>query len=79
MYPSHIQTPNPVTIVDANKCLLTGAYDDFLLRGSDRAWQEQRLMLTANHQTDHRVTSGGVRGRTEGFEGVCNLIGRTTI
>jgi hypothetical protein len=23
--PSHIQTPNPDTIVDANKCLLTGA------------------------------------------------------
>ena len=23
--PSHIQSPNPDTIVDANKCLLTGA------------------------------------------------------
>jgi hypothetical protein len=49
------------------------------MRGSAIAWQEQRLMLTVNHQTDHGIPSAGVRGRTEGAEGVCNLIGRTTI
>ena len=36
-------------------------------------------MLTANHRTEHRDPSGGVRGRTERAEGVCNPIGRTTI
>jgi len=36
-------------------------------------------MLTANNHTVHRDPSGGVRGRTEGAEGVCNRIGRTTI
>jgi hypothetical protein len=30
-------------------------------------------MLAANYQT------GGVRGRIEGAEGVCNTIGKTTI
>jgi hypothetical protein len=33
----------------------------------------------ANHWTEHRVPNGGVRERTEGAEGVCNPIGRTTI
>jgi hypothetical protein len=32
--PSYIQSPNPDTIVDANKCLLTGACYRCLLRGS---------------------------------------------
>jgi hypothetical protein len=36
-------------------------------------------MLATNHWTDHRVLNGGVRERTEGAEGVCNPIGRTTI
>jgi len=36
-------------------------------------------MLTANHWTENRVPNGGVRERTEGDEGVCNPIGRTTI
>lgn len=31
------------------------------------------------HQTEHGVPSQGVRGRTEGAEGVCIPIGRTTI
>jgi hypothetical protein len=34
-------------------------------------------MLTANHRTEHEDHNGGVRGRTEGAEGVCNPIGRT--
>jgi hypothetical protein len=36
-------------------------------------------MLTDNHWTEHRVHNGGVRERTEGAEGGCNPIGRTTI
>jgi len=35
-------------------------------------------MLTANHQTEHRDPSGGVRERTGGAEGVCNHIERKT-
>jgi hypothetical protein len=77
--PSHIQTQNPDTIVDAKNCLMTEAWYSCLLRGSFRAWQIQRRMLAANHWTEHGVPNGGVRGRTEGAEGVCNPIGRTTI
>jgi hypothetical protein len=36
-------------------------------------------MFAANHGTEHRDPNGGIRGRTEGVEGVCNPIGRTTI
>jgi len=36
-------------------------------------------LLAANHQTEHKDPNGGLRERTEGVEGVCNLIGRTTI
>jgi hypothetical protein len=50
-----------------------------LLRGSVRALQIQRWMLTANHWTEHGVPNRGVRERTEGVEGVCNPIGRTTV
>jgi hypothetical protein len=77
--PSHIQSPNPDTIVEANKCLLTRAYYSCLLRGSDRAWQIQWQMLTANHWTEHRDPNGAVRERTEEAEGVCHPIERTKI
>jgi hypothetical protein len=36
-------------------------------------------MLVANHWIEHGIPKGGVRERTEGAKGVCNLIGRTTI
>jgi hypothetical protein len=36
-------------------------------------------MLVANHLTEHRDPNGGGRGRTEGVEGFCKPIGRTTI
>ena len=39
----------------------------------------QRRMLAANHCTEHRVPNRGVREGTEGVEGICNPIGRTTI
>ena len=34
-------------------------------------------MITANHQTEFRDPSRGVRERTKGVEGVCNPIRRT--
>jgi hypothetical protein len=42
---SHIQFPNPDTIVDAKKCLQKGAWCDCLLRGPTRVLQIQRQML----------------------------------
>jgi hypothetical protein len=36
-------------------------------------------MLAANHWTEHVVSNGGVRERTELAEGVCTPIGRTAI
>jgi hypothetical protein len=36
-------------------------------------------MLTANHWIEHRDSSGGVRERNEGAEGVCKPIERITI
>jgi hypothetical protein len=36
-------------------------------------------MYTVKHWTEHGDPKGEVRARTEGAEGVYNLIGRTTI
>jgi hypothetical protein len=36
-------------------------------------------MLAANHQTEKGNPNGGVRGRTERADRVCNPIGRTII
>jgi hypothetical protein len=36
-------------------------------------------MLKVNQQTEHGDSNGEIKGRTAGSEGVCNLIGRTTI
>jgi hypothetical protein len=36
-------------------------------------------MLAPGHLTEHGDPNGGVRGKTEGAEGVFNVIGRTTI
>jgi hypothetical protein len=64
--PSHIHLPNRDTIVDANKCLLTGVWYSCLLRGSGCAWQIQMWMLTAIHWTEPRVPNGEARERTQG-------------
>jgi hypothetical protein len=77
--PSHLQSPNPDTAVDANKCLLTGAWYSYLLRCSASASQILRWMLPANHWTEHRVPNEGARERTQGAEGVRSPIGGTTI
>jgi len=76
--PIYIKLQNPDNIADAKKYFLTGAWYSCLLRGSARAWQIQRWMLTANHWIENRVTIGGVRERIEGAEGVWIPI-RTTI
>ena len=47
--PSHIQSPNPDTVVDANNCLLTGALYSSLLTGSARTLQIHKWILTAMH------------------------------
>ena len=77
--PSHKQPPNPDTIMDANKCLLTGAWYSCVLKGSASVWQIQRWMLSGVHWTEHRVPNEGAREWTLGAEGFCRPIGRTTI
>ena len=69
----------PIPFVDANKGLLTGAWCSCLLRGSASAWQIQKLMLTANQWSEHRVPNGGARKRIQGTEEVGSLIGRTIL
>jgi hypothetical protein len=43
-----------------------------------KALQTQRQMLAASHWPERGVSNRGVREGTEGAEGVCNPIGRTT-
>jgi len=74
-----MQPPNPLTIVDAKKCLLTGARYGYLLRGAPRTLLIQLSMLTSNHCTEQGDLNEGIRERTEGIEGICNPTGRTTI
>jgi hypothetical protein len=50
-----------------------------LLRGSASAWQIQNWMLTVIHWMEHRVPNEGARESTQGAEGVCSPIGRTTV
>jgi hypothetical protein len=57
------------------KCLLTGALYVYLLRGSARAGQIQRWMLTAIHWTECRSPGGGIREGTEGTEEVFSPMG----
>ena len=73
------QLPNPDTMADANKSLLTGAWYSCLLRGSARAWQTQKWMLTVIYWMDYRVHNEGARESTQEAEGVCSPIGGTTI
>ena len=53
--PPHIQSQNPETIVDANKCLLAGAWYSCPLKVSASTWQIQKEMLTAIHWIEHGV------------------------
>jgi hypothetical protein len=65
--------------VDTNKGLLTGAWYNCLMRGAVSAWQIQRWMFSANHWAEHRVPNERARESTHGAEGVCSVIGGTTI
>ena len=71
--------PNPDTIVDSNKSLLTGAWYSCLLRGSASARQIQKWMLKVIHWIEHRFPNEGARESTQGDERVCSPIGGTTI
>ena len=75
---SYIHTPNPDMIANVKKYLMTAARHSCLLRGSSRGWPIQMWMLTANNLAEHEEPNGGVRGRAEGAERVCNPIGRKT-
>jgi hypothetical protein len=79
VHPSHVQSPNPDSIVDVKKCLLTGIWYSWLLRGSSRAWKMQRQKFTVKYWTEHGVSNEGDRERTEGAEGVCDPVGRIAI
>jgi hypothetical protein len=59
---SHIQTPNPETIVDGKKYMLSGAWYRCLMRGSARFWQIQSCKFSQglNHQPSS--THGGAHG-----------------
>jgi hypothetical protein len=52
---------------------------DCPLRGSARTGPIQMQMYTAEHWTESGYPNGKVRARIVGAEGVCNLIGRTTV
>jgi hypothetical protein len=74
----YMQSPIPDTFVDGSKCLLTEACYICFWRGSTCAWQIHRLILAANHWTEHRVPSEGARERTQGAEGFSSPVGGTT-
>ena len=76
---THVQSPNPNTIVDTNKCLLTGVWYSCSLRNSASAWKIQKWMLTIIHWIEHRVPNEGARERTQVVEGFSSPIGGGTI
>ena len=63
--PSHLQTPNPHTIADAKKRLLTGP-DSYRCR-----YSQPTIGLSPGTPLEE------LWGRTEGAEGDCNPTGRT--
>jgi hypothetical protein len=77
--PSHNQSPNPDTIAYASKILLKGPCYSCLILGYASAWQIQKWMFTVSYKMEHRAPNGEARKSTQGDEGVCNLIGGTTI
>ena len=75
----HKQPPNPDTMADANKSLMTGAWYNCLLGCSASAWQIQKWMLTIIHWTEHKILNEGARESNQGAEGVWKPIGGTSI
>ena len=71
--------PNPDTIADYRKYLQTGALHYCPLRDFARARPIQMWIIAAEHETENRDPSGGIRGRTDGSKGVCSSIGQTAI
>jgi hypothetical protein len=74
-----LPTPNPNTIADAKKSLLTVIWYGSSLRGSANTQTIQVEILTSNHQTVPEDVNGRVRGRIVEAERDCNPIGRTIL
>jgi hypothetical protein len=74
--PSHTQSPNLDTLMDANKCLLSRAWYSSLLRDSVSVWPILKWMFTSIHWTEHNK---GSSERTQGAEQFCSPIGGTTV
>ena len=77
--PSHIQSPHPHTVVDANKCLLTDARYSSLLRGSAvphkyRGGCSQPSIGLSTEAPNKELEKG-----SKELNGVCSLIGGITI
>jgi hypothetical protein len=77
--PPHFQIQSHDTIVNAKKCLQTGAWYGFPLRGSANTWLGQIQILTANNWTELKDLMKKFRGRTEGSEEDFNPKGWRTI
>jgi hypothetical protein len=75
-YSSHIQLPNPDTIVDG--CQEVHAERSLIWLSPARALQIQRWMLAANHLTERGFPNRGVRKGTEGVGWVCKATVRGT-
>jgi hypothetical protein len=67
------------TIAYARKILLKGPCYSCLIWGYASAWQIQRWMLTVIYKMENRAPNGEARESTQGAEGVCKPIGRTTL
>jgi hypothetical protein len=63
----------------ASKILLKGPWYSCLLWGFASAWKIQKWMLTVIYWMEHRAPNVGARESTQGAEGICIPIGRTTI
>jgi hypothetical protein len=68
-----LQTPNSTLLP-----LLVGTWNDCFLECLARNWSMQIWILGANYQIELRDCDGKAGWRTEGAEGECNPIGRTT-
>ena len=76
---SYKPSPNTDTIMNDKKYIPKCSCHGCLWGGPVRALHIQRLMLAANHWTEHGVLNGGVGRWCRGTEGVYSPMGRTTM
>lgn len=77
--PSHNQPPSVDIIACASMILLKGPWYSCLLWVYASAWHILKWLHTVIYRIEHRAPNGGASESTQGTEGVCNLIGATTI